>query len=402
MRKIPLAGLLLALAATQGAAAAPAPDAAVERAAGIVSMAIKDGKIPGAQMAVSADGKIIADRAMGFAQLNDFDMHPLANPRPMRTTTLFDCASVTKVMATTFAVMLLVDAGKIDVDAPVFTYLPDFRGPELDKITVRHLLTHTAGLVQWQPIYYHAANKAEAYKVIREMPLQWPVGEGYHYSDLSFMLLGYIVEQVSGHALDRYIGERLYTPLGLKHTTFLPLRHGFTDFAATEAGNGYEHHMVYGPNFGYGYKGDPASWNGWRQYVLAGEADDGNSWYAHGGVAGHAGLFSTANDLRVLLELLLGHGVYQGRSYFSERVVELFLQPGAHLGWIEPEGFPRGSFAHTGFTGTYVLGVPAAKLAVVLLTNRQNVGADAAGYFTDVLPIQNAAAHAILDPRLTK
>ena len=402
MKKISLAGLIVAFAASHGMAASPAGDATVERAAAIVDAAIKDGKIPGAQMAVSVDGKIAAERAMGFAQLNDFEMHPLVNPRPIRTTTLFDCASVTKVMATTFAVMLLVDAGKIEVDAPVFTYLPDFRGAERDKITVRHLLTHTAGLVQWQPIYYHASNKAEAYKVIREMPLQWPVGEGYHYSDLSFMLLGYIVEHVSGQSLDDYVAEHLYTPLGLTHTTFLPLRHGFTDFAATEAGNGYEHHMVYGPNFGYGYKGDPASWNGWRQYVLIGETDDGNAWYAHGGVAGHAGLFSTANDLRVLLEVLLGHGVYQGRSYFSERVVELFLQPGAHLGWIEPEGFPRGSFAHTGFTGTYVLGVPSAKLAFVLLTNRQNVGVNSAGYFTDVTPIQTAAAHAVVDPRLPK
>ena len=179
-------------------------------------------------------------RSFGFAQLNDFEMRRLATLRPMQTTTLFDCASVTKVMATTFAVMLLVDAGKVDIEAPVFTYLPDFREPERDKITVRHLLTHTAGLVQWQPIYYRAATKAEAYNVIREMPLQWPVGEGYHYSDLSFMLLGYIVEHVSGQPLDAFVAERLYKPLGLAHTTFVPARHGFTDFAATESCNGYE------------------------------------------------------------------------------------------------------------------------------------------------------------------
>ena len=365
-----------------------------------VEAAIKDGRIPGADLMVAVDGKIIQDRAFGYAALNDFTMRRLAAPRPLKTTTLFDLASVTKVMATTMAVMILVDQGKVKVDAPVYTYLPDFRGGDRDKITVRHLLTHTAGLVQWQPLYYHGATKTEVYQVIRAMPLKWGVGEGYHYSDLGFMLLGYIAEKAGGQALDAFLAQALYGPLGLHSTTFLPRKHGFTDFAVTEAGNGYERHMIYGPNFGYGYDGDPKSWNGWRQYVLDGEVDDGNAWYGNGGVAGHAGLFSTATDLHVLLDMLLNHGVSQGKRMISAETVALFLKPSAHLGWIQPEGLPPGSFAHTGFTGTYVLGVPEAKLGLVLLTNRQNMGASAEGYFPDVAPLQTAVVKPLLNALL--
>jgi len=283
------------------------------------------------------------------------------------------------------------------VGAPVYRYLPDFRGPDFDKITVRHLLTHTSGLVQWQPLYYQAADKAGIYQAIRTMPLQWPVGEGYHYSDLGFMLIGAIVERVSGKPLDVFVAETLYGPLGLKHTGFLPKTHGLSDFAVTESGNGYERHMIYGPDFGYGYKGDPKSWDGWRRYVLDGEVNDGNAWYGNGGVAGHAGLFSTAADLKVLLDLMLNRGIVAGQRMISAEVVDLFLKPDAHLGWRQPEGLPSGAFAHTGFTGTYILGVPEVKLAFVLLTNRQNAGVDAKGYFTDVGPLQEQASRMLLE-----
>ncbi len=389
--------LLLGLAASSAFGQTPKLDAAVAAANAAVEKAIKDGQIPGAEVVIAVDGKVIQDRAFGYAALNDFEGRRLANPRALKTGTLFDLASVTKVMATTMAMMLLVDQGKVKVDAPVHTYLTDFRGPDLDKITVRHLLTHTAGLVQWQPLYYHATTKAETYRVIRDMALKWPVGEGYHYSDLGFMLLGYIAEQVSGRPLDRFLAEALYRPLGLARTTFRPRENGFTDFAVTESGNGYERHMVYGPDFGYGYPGDPKSWDGWRNYLLDGEVDDGNAWYANGGVAGHAGLFSVGADLCVLLDMLLNHGVSNGRRIIGAATVDLFLTPGAHLGWRQPENMPPGAFAHTGFTGTYVLAVPEARLAFVLLTNRQNMGADAKGYFPDVGPLQDAAARPLLD-----
>jgi CubicO group peptidase (beta-lactamase class C family) len=213
------------------------------------------------------------------------------------------------------------------------------------------------------------------------------------------MLLGYIVEHVTHQSLDQFVQDSIYRPLGLRSTTYLPKRHGFRDFAATEQGNGYERHMVYDSTFGYRYRGDPTAWNGWRQYVLDGETDDGNAWYANQGVAGHAGLFSTAADLHVLIDLLLANGRARGHQYIRPEVVDRFLTRDRYqnfLGWMSPNGLPEGSFSHTGFTGTYVLGVPKYGLSIVLLTNRQNMGTDARGYFPDVGPLQAAVSRAIV------
>jgi CubicO group peptidase (beta-lactamase class C family) len=378
------------------------PDPALARGVAIADSLIGSSigtLIPGAVFLVARDGRVVHERAFGYAQLNDYEGHRLASPPAMRTSTMFDLASVTKVMATTMAAMLLVDRGIIELDAPVWRYLPDFRGTHLDSITVRHLLSHSAGLVQWQPLYYHASNTAQTYGVIRDMPLQWGVGEARHYSDLGFMLLGDIIECVSGQRLDAFLEQNIYGPLGLHSTTFNPKAHGFRQFAVTEQGNVYEKHMVYDSTFGYRYLGDPTAWNGWRQYVLNGEVDDGNSYYAHGGVAGHAGLFSTAADLRILLDLLNNRGSYGGRQIIRPQVVDAFLTRDKYqnyLGWQAPTYLPPGSFSHTGFTGTYVVGVPEYKLSIVLLTNRQNMGTDARGYFPDVGPLQQAVARAIV------
>ena len=356
--------------------------------------------IPGAVLLVARDGRVLHEQAYGYAELNDSAMKRLASPRPMRTSTVFDLASVTKVMATTFAVMILVDRGQLNLDAPVHRYLPDFTGPHLDSITVRHLLDHSSGLVQWQPLYYQAANSMQTYAAIRDIPLGWRVGEARHYSDLGFMLLGYLVERTSGRTLDAFVAQELYQPLGLRSTTFKPKQHGLTEFAATETGNVYERRMVYDSTFGYRYGGDPKSWNGWRQHVLVGEVDDGNAAYANGGVAGHAGLFSTAAELRVLLDLLNNRGTIGGRTYVSTSTVNRFLTRDRfqhYLGWQYPAGMPEGTFAHSGFTGTWVVGVPKHKLSIVLLTNRQQLGTDARGYFPDVTPLREAVTRAIVN-----
>ncbi|MGZ3463872.1 MAG: serine hydrolase [Gemmatimonadaceae bacterium] len=395
-------GCVVILGCAQTPAGAPAPDPALARGIAIADSLIESSigtLIPGAVFLVARDGRVVHERAFGYAQLNDYEGRRLASPPVMRTSTMFDLASVTKVMATTMATMLLVSRGRIDLDAPVWRYLPDFRGPHLDSITVRHLLSHSAGLLQWQPLYYHAANSAQTYGVIRDMPLQWGVGDARHYSDLGFMLLGYIVERVSGQSLDQFLDAELYRPLGLRSTTFNPKARGFTEFAATEQGNVYERHMVYDSTFGYRYLGDPTAWNGWRQRVLVGEVDDGNSYYANGGVAGHAGLFSTAADLRVLLDLLNNRGSYGGRQYIRPEVVDAFLTRDKYenfLGWQAPSSLPPGSFSHTGFTGTYLAGVPRYKLSIVLLTNRQNMGTNPKGYFPDVGPLQQAVSRAIV------
>jgi CubicO group peptidase (beta-lactamase class C family) len=355
--------------------------------------------IPGAVFVVSQDGRVVHERAFGYAQLNDYNGRRLPAPRMMKTTTMFDLASVTKVLATTMATMMLVDRGQVDLDAPVYRYLPDFRGQHLDSITVRQLLQHSSGLVQWQPLYYRASSTAQTYAVIRDMPLGWGVGEARHYSDLGFMLLGDIVARASGQRLDAFVEQNLYRPLGLRSTTFNPKAHGFRGFAVTEQGNVYEKHMVYDSTFGYRYRGDPAAWNRWRQYVLNGEVDDGNSFYANGGVAGHAGLFSTASDVRVLLDLLNNGGSYRRHQYIRPITVGRFLTLDKYqnyLGWQAPTYLPSGSFSHTGFTGTYVAGIPKYKLSIVVLTNRQNMGTDARGYFPDIGSLQQAVARAVV------
>ena len=381
----------------------PALAAGIAAADSVIGNAV--GRLfPGAVFLVAKDGRVVHERAFGYAQLNDYSGRRLATPRAMRTNTMFDLASVTKVMATTMAMMMLVDRGQIDLDAPVYRYLPDFRGTHLDSITIRQLLQHSSGLVQWQPLYYHASNSAQTYAVIRDMPLGWAVGAGRHYSDLGFMLLGYIVERVSGKRIDVFVEQNLYRPLGLRSTTFNPRSHGFTEFAATEQGNVYEKHMVYDSTFGYRYRGDPAAWNGWRQYVLNGEVDDGNSFYANGGVAGHAGLFSTAAELRVLVDLLNNRGSYGGRQYIRREVIDTFLTRDSYehyLGWQAPTYLPPESFSHTGFTGTYVAAIPKYKLSIVLLTNRQNMGTDPRGYFPDIGPLQQTVARLIANAAST-
>jgi CubicO group peptidase (beta-lactamase class C family) len=410
-RLLSIPAILVIAACSAGRAPAPsAAEPGLTRALATADSLVQAsvGKLTaGAVLAVSKDGHLVHNRAFGSAQIgigvceaSSGKCTEVSPNRPMHTSTLFDLASVTKVMATTFAVMILVDEGKVDVDAPVYTYLPDFRGAHLDSITVRHLLQHSAGLVQWQPLYYQASNTAQTYEAIRKMPLQWGVGEGRHYSDLSFMLLGDIVEKVSGQRLDVFIENALYKPLGLRSTTFNPKQKGFKAFAATEDANGYEHHMVYDSTFAYKYRGDPKSWNGWRYGMIIGEVNDGNSFYANGGVAGHAGLFSTADELHVLLDLLLNHGTANGHVYIRPAVIDKFLtldKYGHYLGWQYPAGLPEGSFSHTGFTGTYVLGVPHDRLSIVLLTNRQQMRTNEKGLFPNLAPLQLAVAKAIIE-----
>lgn len=419
----PIAGADTAPAvATATGAADPA---GLARADSLVAAWVHDERVPGAVLLVSSGGRPVLREAYGWAQLYDFGegqyrpvrasedgagpsrerLRRLEEPRAMTAETVFDLASVTKVAATTMAVMLLVDRGLLDVDDPVVRHLPDFRGGGKERITLRQLLTHTSGLYQWQPVYYHAADADAAYAYVRDLPLAWDVGAGRHYSDLGFMLLGRIVESVSGRTLGAFLQDELYGPLGLEAIGFRGS--GRTDgraldrrpFAATSHGNPYEHRMVHDSTFGYRYEGDPFSWDGWRRRTLVGEVNDGNSFHAFGGEAGHAGLFAGADELRSLLELLLDGGTYQGRRFIDAEVVAAFLTPqveGQALGWQVPPWAPDGSFSHTGFTGTFVLGVPGRQLAVVLLTNRQNLGLDGRTRLPDVGPLQRSVAEALL------
>ena len=371
----------------------------------LINKAIEKNHIPGAVIQIKQGDSVLHRSAHGYAKKFGDNMDPLPNPEEMTSGHLFDLASLTKVCATTFGMMILVDEGKVQLDDPIYTYLPEFNKGEKSKITIRNLLSHSAGLYQWKPTYYHAANAEERYQYIAGLPLKWKVGEARHYSDLGFMLLGDIIKKVSGEPLDQFLREELYQPLSLKNTAFNPLKKGFTKIAATSHGNYFEKKMVYDDDFGYEVDVNPDSWDGWRNYTLQGEVNDGNAWYANGGVAGHAGLFSTVGDLQVLVDLLLDKSMVDGRQIISSAVIDTFLTKDRFsngLGWamdkevIAAQGSPSGTFGHTGFTGTNIVAMPKYDLSIILLTNRQHVDPQPSGYYFDLGPLRQDIVDAVL------
>jgi CubicO group peptidase (beta-lactamase class C family) len=375
----------------------------------IVTTAINADLIPGAVVQIQLDGRNLHSKAYGSSQKYDIHRQPL-NPAPaMTTATLFDLASLTKVVGTTTSLMLLVDQHKIGIDDPVSRYLPGFDTGEKKLITLRHLLTHTAGLYEWYPLFYKSAHHDSTIRFIENLPLRFPVGKQRKYSDLGFMLLGAIIEKVSGMPLDQFEEQNVFRPLRMTHTGYNPLKHGrTTDIAATSLGNPYEHRMVYDTSLHFTIPGlDPTAWNGWRQYLVKGEVNDGNAWYANEGVAGHAGLFSTVDDLQILVNMLLDRGLFivGDKPFLSAPTIETFLTPDAFhngLGWMmDPDNSfmknaPAGSYGHTGFTGTSIAAVPDLHLSVIILINRQNIGLQPTGAYYNPNPIRQAVFQAVM------
>lgn len=402
--------MVIAMVAADGAKGQGLSQTAMlrQRVDSIVGAAVRADVIPGAVVQILRDDKIVYSKAYGWSQKYDFHHQLLTAAPVMDTATLFDLASLTKVVGTTTSLMLLADRGLIRVDDPVSKYLPGFDTGGKKQITIRHLLTHTAGLYEWYPLFYRSAHRDSMLKLIENLPLKYPVGKQRKYSDLGFMLLGAIVEKVSGMRLDRFEEENVFKPLGMVHTTYNPLQHGRTaDIAATAPGNPYEYRMVHDPSLGFAVPGlDPASWNGWRQYVLKGEVDDGNAWYSMEGISGHAGLFSTAGDIQRLVNMLLHGGMAGRRRFISAAVIRQFLTPDLFhngLGWMmDPANSfmrdaPAGSFGHTGFTGTSIAVVPEYHVSVIILINRQNIGLQANGVYYNPNPIRLGIFEAVMD-----
>jgi CubicO group peptidase (beta-lactamase class C family) len=279
---------------------------------------------------------------------------------PDPDSTLWDLASISKVVGTTSAVMRLVDAGTVDLDAPVSRYLPRFSGGEKDRVTVRMLLDHTSGLPPYIRFYRLARTRAQAIDRLYAEPLRRPPGEMAEYSDLNAMLLGLLVEQVSGQSLDRFTAREVFEPLGMRRTMYRPpaTLHRWTVPTST-----------------------------WRGRPVRGEVNDQNA-ARMGGVAGHAGLFSTARDLARYAQTWLRMGVGPEGSWVSPATLRLFLTPGARsgtrlLGWDSPDPaatpeapsvfgnlISPSAYGHTGWTGTELWVDPARDLFVVFLTNR--------------------------------
>lgn len=379
----------------------------INRIDSILNSQVANNKIPGAVIQIKKDGKIVYTNAYGYAQKYDITHQLLNPPEMMNTATLFDMASLTKVIGTTTSIMLLVDRGIIKVDDPVGKYIRSFNTGDKKAITIRNLLTHTAGLYEWYPLFYYSSDKETTYRVIGSLPLKYPVGMQRRYSDLGFILLGEIIEKVSGMSLSAFENQNIFAPLGMNHTTYNPLQHGrTTNIAATSLGNPYETRMVYDTSLGYAVKGlDPASWNGWRKYVVKGEVNDGNAWYANGGVAGSAGLFSAVSDMQRLVDMLLNKGKAGDQQFISEKVIDSFFVKDRFnngLGWMMDTGDsfikdgPAGTFGHTGFTGTSIMVVPQYNLSIILLINRQNMGLLKSGYYYNVSPIRKQVFESVL------
>lgn len=335
-------------------AAAPPPARAPFKGAraidDVINTAIRNDQIPGAVVLVGQPGRTLYSHAYGSRALT---------PRrePMTRDTIFDVASLTKIVATSSAMMALVEDGKVRLNDKVTEYLPEFQGGKSD-ITVRHLLTHFSGLrpdVDLKPEW--SGYDTGIRLALIDRPVAEP-GQRFIYSDINFVLLGEIVRKVTGEDFDDFVTRRVFVPLGMTHTRFNPPAAWRPRIAPTEL---------------------------WKDAVLRGTVHDPTARFM-GGVAGHAGLFSTAHDLALWAEMMIGMGRRPGgRRIFSPLTVRKFTEPNSPphqpilrgLGFdIESpfssnrgELFPIGSYGHTGFTGTSLWIDPATKTYVILLAN---------------------------------
>jgi beta-N-acetylhexosaminidase len=306
---------------------------------------------PGAALAVGHRGDLVFQK--GYGKLDSSEKAPAVTNE-----TIYDLASLTKVITATTLAMQLYERGQLKLEHPVSRYFPGFVEEGRDKITIRHLLTHTSGLPAHLPLYKDLKGKLAFVEKILQVPLESTPGTMAVYSDLGLILLGDILEKLAVEPLDQLATARIFRPLGMKHTFFNPKREWKKLIAATEI--------------------DP-----WRGRLLRGEVHDENA-FAMGGVSAHAGLFGNTSDLAIFCQMLLNGGVYDHRRVVRRSTLERFTArqnfpqgSSRALGWDTPSnGSSAGnllspnSFGHTGFTGTSVWIDPARELFIILLTNR--------------------------------
>jgi CubicO group peptidase (beta-lactamase class C family) len=322
----------------------------------VLDAAVADRAFPGAFAIVGNARGVIAHHGAGTL---DWPGPAGAVPAVPDAQTMWDLASLTKVVGLTSALVQLVADGKVALDAPVQRYLPDWRGAGKERVTVRQLLTHASGLPAWRPLHKEAASPEAALALAFATELDILPGARYVYSDLGLILLAKVVERTSGEPLDQYLARHVFGPLGMRDTRYRPDASQRARIAPTEY--------------------DP-----WRQRKLRGEVHDENA-FALGGVAGHAGLFSTGDDLARFARAYLGGGALDGVRVFDAALVRQFTtrQDSAlshrALGWETPTGqnsaghlMAPTAFGHTGFTGTSLWIDPAHDVFVILLTNRVN------------------------------
>lgn len=314
----------------------------------IVMRGINAGGYPGASVVIGRNGYAVFQK--GFGKLG----WTTSSPRVTADRSIYDLASLTKVVGTTTAAMVLFDQGRLDLEAPVSTYLPAFSGGWKDSVTVRHLLTHRSGLPAGRDLWRVARTPDEARAAVLSTNLECKPGQCYIYSDLGADVLGFVIEAIAGESLDVFLHDKVFEPLGMNDTFFRPADSLTYRIAPTE---------IAPP----------------RGYPLKGEVHDENA-YALGGVAGHAGLFSTAADLSIFAQMMLNGGSYNGVRILSDTTVALFTHRAAGtraLGWDTADGdggsgkfLDSRAYGHTGYTGTSIWIDPERQMFVLLLTNR--------------------------------
>jgi CubicO group peptidase (beta-lactamase class C family) len=307
----------------------------------VVRQGIRAGGFPGAAVIVARRGAVVWERGYGT-----LDWRSGVAVDAERT--MYDLASLTKVVATTAAAMVLVEQEKLRLDEHVTHYLPAFSGGAKDQITIRDLLTHRSGLPAGRDISRRGAGPESARKVVLATSLVRAPGSDYEYSDLGLDVMGFVIEQITHETLDQFVRRAVYTPLGMRSTMFRPTPSLRARIAPT------------------------------GKTIARGDVHDGTA-RALGGVAGHAGLFSTATDLAVFAQVMLDGGVAGSTRFFADSVVRAFTKPGPGwraLGWQTCPGdgscgqyLSTRAFGHTGFTGTSMWIDPERDLVVIVLTN---------------------------------
>lgn len=326
----------------------------------IVEKYIKRDFFPGVVCQIVKRDEVVFNKAYG-------DAVTFPEKEKMETNTVFDIASLTKIVTTTI-VLRLVSNGQLQLNSTVVQHLSKLDEGSalysiLSKITIEQLLTHSSGLIDWYPFY---SEELDFYRVLDKAIRSSGSIEGVKYSDINFMLLGEIIKDATGLTLGEAVKKYISEPLELESMTYKPV--DIRQVAATEYGNQIEEKMCRDRGF---------SFNKWRDTAtsLRGEVNDGNAYYFFKGESGHAGLFANINDLIKVGQLFIDEGVWKNSRLIDKALIQSALQehqPSRGLGWEISPIFPKGS-GHTGFTGTSMWLVPEKELVVVTLTNRLHV-----------------------------
>jgi CubicO group peptidase (beta-lactamase class C family) len=340
---------------------APLDPARLGAAVELLRKGVEQRAFPGAVLAVGSQGRL--------ATLPVGRLSYAADAAPVSPETVYDLASLTKVVVTTTTAMILVDRRLLDINRPVAQHLPEFvppydiaEDPLWDvrrEVTIRHLLAHTSGLPAYERFFLRAREKAHVLAEAVTLPLEEPPGQKTVYSDVGFILLGTILEQVAGESLDSFCDREIFRPLSMRSACFNPSRELWERIAPTEQDDAF------------------------RKRLIRGEVQDENAWVM-GGVAGHAGLFGAATDLAAFSQMMLRGGNADGRQLIQPATIQEFTraypaQQGSPrgLGWDKPSQpsssgrhFSPASYGHLGYTGTSLWIDPEKELFVILLTNR--------------------------------